>query len=94
MRAVGADLQRRERRSQVVDGARQGGQVEDVVDRAVDMDRVDDVVVQKRKLVTLDVGDVLQRAGVEVVDADHPVPLGQQVVAEMRPEEPGSARDD
>ena len=41
-----------------------------------------------------DVLDVLQRAGVEVVDADHPVALGQQVIAQVRAEEPGSAGDD
>jgi len=30
-----------------------------------------------------DVLDVLQRAGVQVVDADHPVALGQQLVTEV-----------
>ncbi len=93
MRAVRPDLQRRERRAQVVDGARQGGEMEDVVDRPVDVDRLDHVVVQERELVALDVGDVLQRARLEVVDADHAMPLGEQVVAEMRAEEPGSAGD-
>ena len=94
MRAVGADLQRRERRAQVVDRACESRQVEEVVDRPVDVDRLDDVVVEERELVALDVRDVLERARLEVVDADHPMPLGQQVVAEMRPEEPGSAGDD
>ena len=51
MRAVRADLQRRERRAQVVDRARQGGEVEDEVDRLVDLDRLDDVVVEERELV-------------------------------------------
>ncbi len=37
--------------------------------------------------------DVLERARLEVVDADHPVPLLEQVVAEMRAEEPGAAGD-
>ena len=53
-----------------------------------------DVVVEERELVALEVRDVLERAGLEVVDADHPMPLGQQVVAEMRPEEAGAAGDD
>ena len=42
----------------------------------------------KREGVVADVLDVLQRAGVEVVDADHPMPLGEQVIAEVRAEEP------
>ena len=35
--------------------------------------------------------DVLQRARVEVVEADDPVALGEQVLAEVRAEEPGAA---
>ena len=38
-----------------------------------------------------DVLDVLQRAGVEVVDADHPVALGEQVIAQMGAEESRSS---
>ena len=38
--------------------------------------------------------DVLERAGVEVVDADHAVAIGQEAIAEMGTEEPGSARDE
>ena len=47
----------------------------------------------KLKLVVADVLDVLQRAGVEVVDADHPVALAEQVVAHVRAEEARSAAD-
>jgi len=35
--------------------------------------------------------NVLKAPGFEVVDADHPVAAGDQVVAEVRAEEPGSA---
>ena len=45
------------------------------------------------KAVVADVLDVLQRAGLEVVDADHPVPLAEQVLAEVGAEEAGAAGD-
>ena len=38
-----------------------------------------------------DVLDVRERAGLEVVDADHAVPAAQQLVAEMGPQEAGAA---
>ena len=93
MRAVGADLEGRERRPQVVDGARERGEMEDVVDGLVEPDRLDHVVVDERERVVALVGDVLQRPGLEVVDADDPMPLLEQVIAEVRPEETGAAGD-
>ena len=91
MGALRADLQRLQRQAEVVDRARRARQVEDEVDRLVDPDPVDDVLVQEREPVVAQVLDVLERARLEVVDADHPVPLLEQVVAEMGAEEAGAA---
>jgi hypothetical protein len=40
------------------------------------------------------VGDVLERARLEVVDTDDPMTLLEQMVAEMRPQEAGATGDD
>ena len=48
---------------------------------------------RKLNLSSSDVLDVLQRARVEVVDADHAVAVGEQVIAHVRAEEAGSAAD-
>jgi hypothetical protein len=37
--------------------------------------------------------DVLQRAGLEVVEAEHAMSLAEQVLAEVRAEEAGAAGD-
>ena len=69
--AVGADLQRVQRQAQVVDRRGRRGQVVDEVDRLIDEVRLDDVDVEVDERVGADVLDVGQRAGLEVVDADH-----------------------
>ena len=46
------------------------------------------------KRVVVDVLDVLQRPGVEVVDADHAVALGEQVSHMCEPRNPAPPRDD
>ena len=48
VRAVGADLERVQRQPQVVDRRRRRGEVVDEVDRLVDEERLDDVVVHER----------------------------------------------
>ena len=83
-----------QRLAQVVDRARQRGEVEDEVDRLVDLDVLDHVVVDEREVVVADVLDVRERARLEVVHADHAVALLEQVLAEMRAEKAGSAGDD
>ena len=93
VRPVRADLQRVQRLAEVVDRARERGQVEDEVDRPVDRDLLRDVVVQEEEVVAADVLEVLERRRLEVVDADNAVPLREQVIAEMRAEEPGPAGD-
>ena len=52
----------------------------DEVDVTFDFDLFGDVVVEEGEVLRTDVLDVLERTGVEVVDADHFVILGQQVV--------------
>ena len=91
--AVGADLERVQRQPQVVDRRRGRGEVVDEVDRLVDEERLDDVLVQERELGHADVLDVGERAGLEVVDADHAVPAAEELVAEVRAQETGPARD-
>jgi len=55
--------------------------VEDEVDRLVDLEMPRQVVVQEDEIVAAQMLDVLQRPGLEVVDADHPVAVGYEGVA-------------
>jgi len=57
------------------------------------VNRLDNVVVEEREGVAADVRDVLERPRLEVVDADDAVALLQEVVAEVRSQEPGAAGD-
>ena len=91
--AVGADFERVQRQPQVVDRARRRGEVVDEVDVLGDVDVGGDVDVTEVERLVTDVGDVLQRPGLEVVEADHPVPVAEQPLAEMGPEEAGAAGD-
>ena len=70
VRAERADLERRDRQLQVVDRARRAGPVQHVVDRAVDIDVVRDVVADELEVAVAQVRDVGQVAGQQVVDAD------------------------
>ncbi len=83
MRPLRSDLERLERQAKVVDRARRACEVKDEVDGLVDPDPVDDVLVDEGEGPVAKVLDVLERSGLEVVDADHPVVLRQQVVAEV-----------
>ena len=94
VRPVRADLQRVQRHPQVVDGAGERGEVVDEVDRLVDLQVLGQVVVQEDEVVVPDVLDVPQRAGDEVVDADHPQAAAEQVLAEVGAEEAGAPGDD
>ena len=68
--------------------------MEDDVDRLVDLDVLDHVVVHERERVVADVLDVRERARLEVVHADDAIPLREQVLAEVGAEEAGSTGDD
>jgi hypothetical protein len=90
MRSLGADLQRVQGQALAVDRARRARQVVDDVDLLIGEERLRQVVVHEEKVrAPVDVLDVLQRASVEVVDTQHAVPAGEQVVAEVGAEEAG-----
>jgi len=65
--------------------------VVDAVHRLVELEVLDHVVVDELERVVAQVLEVLQRAGLEVVDADDAVPLAEQVLAQVGAEKPGSA---
>jgi hypothetical protein len=93
MGAVRADLERVQRQPQVVDRAGWRSEVVDEIDVLGDIDVIDDVDVAEVEGRVADVLDVLQRAGLEVVDADDPMALAKQVLAEVRAKETGAAGD-
>ena len=68
--------------------------MEEVVDLLVDEERVDHVVVPEREPIVAQMLDVLERRDDQVVDADDAMPLLEQVFAQMRAEEAGTARDE
>ena len=68
--------------------------MEDEVDRLVHLVVRRDVEHLEAEAPVADVVDVLERAGVEAVHADHPVAAREQEVAEVGAEEPGTARDE
>jgi hypothetical protein len=80
---VRADLQGVQGHPQVVDRAGQRGEVVDDVDRLLELEVLDHVVVQEDEVVVPDVLDVPERAGDQVVDADHPRVAAEQVLAQM-----------
>src|SRR5262245_59204305 len=65
--------------------------MEDEVDRLGDREVLCQVVAHEDEVVAADVLDVLERPRIEVVDAEHPVARGQQMVAEMRADEARAA---
>ena len=83
VRPVRPDLQRVQRQPRVVDRARRRRHVVDEVDPLVDLVVACDVEMLEPEVVALQVLDVVERAGVEVVDADDPVAAVEQVVAEV-----------
>ena len=83
MRAVGADLQGRERQAEIVDRARRACQVVHDVDGLGDLEMLRDVVVQEHEALAPEMLHVLERAGLEIVDADDPVAVGDEEVGEV-----------
>jgi len=59
-----------QRQALVVDRTGGAGQVENVIDRLGDLDVVCEIVIQEEKGLVSDLVDVLEVAGVQVVDAD------------------------
>ena len=94
VRPVGAGLERVQRKPQVVDRARERGEVEDEVERLVDRDVLDHVVVHEDERVVSQVLDVRERSGLEVVEADDAMPALEERLAQMRAEEACAAGDE
>ena len=65
----------------------------DEVDRPVDIERLDDVLVEQDELGRPDVLDVVEGASLEIVNADHLVTAPQELITEVRAEETRSTRD-
>ena len=75
------------RQAHVIDRAGRAREVEDHIDVLLGEERLRQVVVHEGELLAAKVCDVLQRASVEVVHADHAIPLGKEMVAEVRSDE-------
>ena len=92
MRAQCPNLQGRDGMGQVIRGAGRAGEMEHVVDRPVDRDRLGDVVLDEAEARPFEqVGDVPAVAGQQVVDADDLVPLGEEPLAEVGADKPRPA---
>src|SRR3954469_22645496 len=90
MGPVRSDLQRVQRQAQIVDRGRGRGEVIDEVDRLVDVERLDDVREHEAELRRADVLDVGEGSRLDAVDADHAMTSPQQLVAQMRAQEPSA----
>ena len=97
-RVVGAqraDLERRDRVFEVIDRAGRAGEVQHDVEFVLHPERGRDVVPDELELrVGAEVVEVRQVAGDHVIDGDDVVPFGQEPLAEVRADEPGSAGDE
>ena len=91
--AMHAGLGRLNRVVLVMHGRGRTGEIVDFVD--LDIERKGHVVAHELEpWVAVQVVDVALRAGEQVVEADHLVPLIQQAVDQVRPDEPGTAGDE
>ncbi len=80
-----------QRDPQVIDRRRRRSEVVDEVDRLLDEVGLDDVEVQVDEVIAAQVGDVVERSGLQVVHADDPVALCQERITEMGAKEAGTA---
>jgi hypothetical protein len=95
MRSQGADLQRRDRMAQVIDGTGGRREMQNDIHRPVDFDRVGDIVPDEREAgVGAKMLDILQASGDQIIDDDDLAAIGQKSIAEMRSEEARAARYD
>ena len=89
-----AHLERLDGNLEVIDGTRRRRKVQDVIQFALDVNELADVVVVELEAVEpREVFDVAQVARDEVVHPDHVVPLGDEAIAEVGAEESGRAGD-
>ena len=73
------------------------GRVDDVFkasDYRLSPFELESALIEHAAVARADVLDVPQRSGLEVVDADHPVPTAQQLVAQMGPQEACATGDE
>src|SRR5438876_2986011 len=89
VRAVRAHLEGLQRQPRVVDRAGRAREVVDELDRLLDPEVLRHVLVHECEALASEVLDVLERSRVEVVHADNAEVLRDEVIAEMRAEEPG-----
>ena len=94
MGAEAAHLQGLDGHAQVVDGGGGAREVEEQVEVALEVDVVGHVVLHEHEVAGDEVLDVRDVAGEEVVHPHHGVALVEQVLGEMRTEEPGGAGDE
>src|SRR5206468_7760357 len=88
------DLQRLDRQLEIVDRTCRRSEVQDRVERSLDVDVLRDVLMDERKApLWKQVGDVVGVPGDDVVDAEHLVPVGEESLAQMRADESRPARD-
>src|SRR5579863_7930920 len=87
--ADGADHQGFDSKPQVVRRTCWGSEVEDVVDWAGVKRRTDVVFKEVKPRLALEMLDISQRAGAEIINAPDGVPLGEQCIREMRAQEAG-----
>ena len=89
------DLERRDGMGQVIDGAGRAREMQHVVDRPVDLDRLGDIVLDElERRVGRQVRDVAATAGQQVVHADDLVAVAEEPLAKMRPDESRATGDD
>ena len=91
MCAVGADLEGLQRQSQIVDRTRGAREVVDVVDLLVDANVLGHVVRPELESGVAQMLNVVQRARLEVVDADDAMAPREQRLTEVGTKEAGAA---
>src|SRR5438445_13874254 len=94
MRAEGTDLERLNRFFQVIDGAGRRGEMQNVIERTLDVDVIGDIVLDEAESApaqqVLDVGGT---SGDEIIHADDFMTALQEQFAEMGAEKAGPACD-
>ncbi len=94
MRAQRANLEGLDREFVVIHRAGGGGEVPNILHRLVEEQELGDILLDELELpVAGEVGDVFDRAGNEIVDADDAVAAGEQQIDQMRTEKARRAGD-
>ena len=90
MRAERADFERRNRQLQIIDRARGGSEMENIIKFFFrQKNETRDVVLDEGEiLIAGEVLDVLEIARNEIIDRDDPMPFREQPVGQMRSEKP------